>query len=317
MTINPDPSPYKDVIQAAVASLDKAIEISKAGNFVIPSTWLPGETWNSSEFAQLASSFAARLLVYSARNKQEDNTTDWNKVYTYAKNGIKKDFAPLADDVTWYSLYQTYSIYPGWAQVDMYVINLMDPSMPARWPASGKFSDMPNNGRATSADARLLSDFQYLSSCPFRAERGYYHFSSYRYKRIDTYIATWTEPMPEFRKAENDYFIAEAAARTNKVQEAADVMNTSARVTRGNLPLLPANQAQIIQAIHYERMVELMLSGMGIEYFQMRKENKLQKGSLLHFPIPGAQLEVMEMENYTFGGTTGVAGSDYSNGGWF
>jgi len=317
LTVNPDPSPYKDVVQAALASLDKAIEISKAGNFVIPSTWLPGEIWNSTEFAQLASSFAARLLVYSARNKQEDNATDWSKVYTYAKNGIKKDFAPLADDVTWYSLYQTYSVLPGWGQVDMYIINLMDPSMPARWAASGLFSDMPNNGKATSMDARLESDFQYLSSCPFRAERGYYHFSSYRYKRLDDYIDTWTEPMPVFRKAENDYFIAEAAVRTNKVQEAADVMNTSARVTRGNLPPLPANQAQIIQAIHYERMVELTLSGMGIEYFQMRKEDKLQKGSILHFPIPGAQLEVMEMENYTFGGTTGVAGTDYSNGGWF
>ncbi len=317
LTINPDPSPYKEVIKAAVASLDKAIEVSKAGNFVIPSSWLPGETWSSAEFAQLSSSFAARLLVYSARNKQDDNATDWSKVYNYAKAGIKKDFAPLADDVTWYSTYQTYSVYPGWGQIDMYVINLMDKNMPARWPASGLFSDMPNNGRATSADARLESDFQYLSSCPFRAERGYYHFSSYRYKRLDTYIATWTEPMPEYRKAENDYFIAEAAARTNKLQEAADILNSSARVTRGNLPPLAANQQQILQAVHYERMVELMLSGLGIQYFQMRKEDKLQKGSILHFPIPGAQLEVMEMDYYTFGGTTGVAGVDYSNGGWF
>jgi starch-binding outer membrane protein, SusD/RagB family len=317
LTVNPEASPYKDVIQAAVASLDKAIQISKGANFVIPSSWLPGEPWSSAEFAQLASSYAARLLVYSARNKADDTATDWNKVYTYAKGGIKKDFAPLADDITWYSTYQTYSVFSGWAQVDMYVINLMDPNMPARWPASGLFTDMPNNGKATSADKRLETDFQYLSSCPFRAERGYYHFSSYRYKRLDDYIATWTEPMPEFRKAENDYFIAEAAARTNKLQEAADVMNASARVTRGNLPPLAANQAQILQAIHYERMVELMLSGMGIEYFQMRKEGKLQKGSILHFPIPGSQLEVMEMDYYTFGGTTGVAGTDYSNGGWF
>jgi starch-binding outer membrane protein, SusD/RagB family len=92
--------------------------------------------------------------------------------------------------------------------------------------------------------------------------------------------------MPEFRKAENDYLIAEAALRTNKVQEAADVMNASARVTRGNLPPLPANEAQIAAAIHYERMVELMLTGMGNEYFQMRKESKLQPGTILHFPSP-------------------------------
>ena len=192
----------------------------------------------------------------------------------------------------------------------------MDPNMPAKFPASGLFEDLPNNGLATSADARLESDFEYLSSCPFRAERGYYHFSSYRYSRLDQYLTTWTEPMPVFYKAENDYLLAEAALRTNKVQEAADVMNGSARVTRGNLPPLPADAAQIASAIHYERMVELMLSGMGVQFFQMRKENLLQSGTILHFPIPGSQLDVMQMEYYTFGPGLGTAGVDYSNGGW-
>jgi hypothetical protein len=192
----------------------------------------------------------------------------------------------------------------------------MDPNMPAKFPNTGLFSDLPNSGKATSADARLESDYQYMSSCPFRAERGYYHFSSYRYSRLDQYLVTWTEPMPEFRKAENDYFIAEAALRTGKVQEAADVMNASARVTRGNLPALPADATQIAKAIHYERMVELMLSGMGVQYFEMRKEDLLQSGTILHFPIPGSQLEVMQMEYYTFGQGVGNAGADYSNGGW-
>jgi len=316
LTFAVEPSPYKDVIAAAVKSLDEAIAISKASTFTIPTEWLPGESWSNIEFAQLASSFAARLLVFSSRNKTEDNATDWNKVYTYAKNGIQKDFAPLADDITWYSLYQTYSVYAGWGFIDMYVINLMDPNMPANFPLSGSFDDLPNKGKATSVDARLESDYQYMSSCPFKPERGYYHFSSYRYKRLDQYLKTWTEPMPEFRKAENDYLLAEAAARTNKVAEAASVMNASARVTRGKLSPLAADQATILKAIHYERIVELMLSGMGIQYFQMRKENLLQKGTILHFPIPGAQLEVMQMDYYTFGATKGVAGVDYSNGGW-
>jgi len=310
------PSPYQDVLAAAVASMDKCIAICNSGSFTIPSDWLPGEPWNNTEFGQLASSFAARFLVYGSRNKSEDNAVDWTKVYNYAKNGIEKDFAPLADDITWYSLYQTYSVYDGWGQVDMYVINLMDPNMPAHFPSSGLFSDLPNNGQATSDDARLESDYEYMSSCPFRAERGYYHFSSYRYKRLDQYLATWTEPMPAFRKAENDYLLAEAALRTGKVQEAADVMNSSARVTRGNLPELPADETKIAAAIHYERMVELMLSGMGIQYFEMRKENLLQEGTVLHLPIPGSQLDVMQMDYYTFGPGEGVAGEDYSNGGW-
>ncbi|WP_163323111.1 RagB/SusD family nutrient uptake outer membrane protein [Draconibacterium mangrovi] len=309
-------SPYQDVIAAAINSLDACISICNSSSFTIPAEWLPGEAWTASEFAQLANSFAARFLVYSARNKSEDNSTDWNKVYSYASKGIEKDFAPLADDIVWYSTYQTYSIYGGWGQIDMYVINLMDPDMPAVFPSSGLFTDLPNNGLASSDDARLESDFEYLSSCPFRAERGYYHFSSYRYSRLDKYLETWTEPMPVFYKAENDYLLAEAALRTGSVQEAADIMNASARVTRGGLPELPADAAQIQEAIHYERMVELMLSGMGIQFFEMRKSDLLQSGTLLHFPIPGSQLEVMQMDYYTFGAGTGVAGEDYSNGGW-
>jgi hypothetical protein len=316
LAVEIETSPYNEVIAAALVSLDKCIAICNSGSFTVPAEWVPGDSWSSTEFGQLASSFAARFLVYSSRNKAQDDAVDWAKVYSYAKNGIQKDFAPLADDVTWYSLYQTYSIFSGWGQIDMYVINLMDPNMPATFPSSGLFTDLPDNGQATSADARLVSDYEYLSSCPFRAERGYYHFSSYRYSRIDEYISTWIEPMPVFRKAENDYFIAEAAAHTGKVQEAADVMNASARVTRGNLAPLPADAAQITAAIHYERMVELMLSGMGIQFFEMRKENLLQSGTLLHWPIPGSQLEVMQMDYYTFGPGVGVAGEDFSNGGW-
>ena len=48
----------------------------------------------------------------------------------------------------------------------------------------------------------------------------------------------------------------------------------------------------------------------------MRGLNLLQTGTLLHFPVPGASLDANSEEGYTFGGTTGEAGKDYSNGGW-
>jgi hypothetical protein len=48
----------------------------------------------------------------------------------------------------------------------------------------------------------------------------------------------------------------------------------------------------------------------------MRKENLLQAGTLLHFPIPGKALEAIPADYYTYGGTEGISGTDYSNGGW-
>ncbi len=315
---NSKTSSYKDVIDTAIVCLDRAIAICKSNIFTIPSEWLPGDTWNSNDFARLASSFAARLMVYSARNKNEDNGTNWDVVHAYAKNGIQKDFAPLGDRENWYSFYHIYSTFYGWVQTDMYIANMLDPAMPSRWVNADTWDALPApvTSHRDGVDDRIFTDFQYLSSCPFRPERGYYHFSCYRYKRLDQYVDTWTGPMPEFRKTENDYLLAEAATRVGKVQEAADIMNASARATRGGLPALPANEADIMKAIHHERMVELMISGSGIQYFQMRKENKLQKGTPLHFPIPESQLDIMKMDYYTFGGTTGIPGADYSTGGW-
>lgn len=308
--------PYSTVIAEALVSLDKCIALCSSNTFSLPADWIPGDAYDNVSLGELANSMAARLLVYSARNVAENTSTDWQKVYDYASKGIQMDFAPLADDVKWYSLYQTYPIYPGWGQTDMRIINMMDPSMNSRWPDTG-YDGLPNNGEATSADARLASDFEYIDDCGFKPERGLYHFSSYRYSRLDTYLSTWTEPMPDFRVAENDLFIAEALANLNREAEAAVIINAGSRVVRGTLAPVAASKADILNAVFYERNIELMLSGIGIQYFDMRRNDKLQKGTLLHFPVPASQLEVMLMPFYTFGATTGVAGQDYSNGGWF
>lgn len=325
LTVHINVSPWKDMINESLRSLEKAIDICNTNVFTLPSEYLPGEQWNSEELGRLASSFAARILVFSARNKSDDNQTDWARVYDYSANGIEKDFAPLADDVLWYSIYHSYANYSGWTQTDMYVVNMMDPSMPSRWVDEETWFLVQNPvmSHTEGVDDRIFTDYQYLSSCPFRRDRGYYHFSCYRYKRLDQYLHTWTEPMPEFRKVENDYLLAEAAARTGRLQEAAGIINASPRTTRGGLPPVPATAEAVAAAIHHERMVELMSSGPGIQFFQMRKEDLLQAGTPLHFPIPEAQLLIMGMDYYTFGGTegteegtAGAPGIDYSIGGW-
>jgi len=98
---------------------------------------------------------------------------------------------------------------------------------------------------------------------------------------------------------------------------AAGIINAGERVTRGHLAPVAANATEVEAAIFYERNVELHCTGYGVEFFTMRKADKLQPGTPLHLPIPGSQLEVNIMEYYTFGAGTGVAGQDYSNGGWF
>jgi hypothetical protein len=156
-----------------------------------------------------------------------------------------------------------------------------------------------------------------MSSCTFRVERGYYHFSCYRCSRFDDYESTWTTPLPYFRKAENDLLKAEALFHQPNLAGAAAIINAGERVTRGGLAPIGATAAEVENAIFYERNIELFCTGLGVEFFTMRKADKLQPGTPLHLPIPGAQLDVNLMDNYTFGPGVGVAGQDYSNGGWF
>lgn len=307
---------YSEVITEALVSLDKCIALCGSDTFSIPADWIPGAAYDNVSFGQLANSMAARLLVYSARNSSENSAIDWQKVYGYASKGIKMDYAPLADDDKWYSYYQTYPVYPGWGQIDMRIINLMDPEMNSRWPETS-YAGLPNGGVATSSDARLLADFEFVGDCSFKPERGLYHFSSYRYSRLDTYLETWTEPMPDFRVAENDLFLAEALVNLNREGEAATIINAGSRVVRGGLGAVAVTKSDIVDAIFYERDIDLMLSGIGIQYFDMRRRDMLQKGTPLHLPVPASQLEVMLMPFYSFGATVGVAGQDYSNGGWF
>lgn len=309
--VGEEPADHITAMAFAIEKLDEAIAIAKNSSFDVPTEWFPGNSMNSADLAALMSSFGARFLVMNARNSSEKQSIDWTKVQGYAANGIDTDFSILHDDVNWYDLFKTYLVYPGWARIDLYVINLMDPSYPDYWPASATI--LPE---ATSDDARLASDFQYLNSQSFRPERGTYHYSSYRYSRWDDYISQWTIPTIELAVSENDLYLAEAYVNLNQLGSAADIINSGTRSTRGELPNIPATETEINAAIHYERLVELGLNSSGLVFYEMRKEDLLQEGTLLHFPIPGQALQAIPAEYYTYGGTSGVAGEDYSTGGW-
>jgi hypothetical protein len=49
----------------------------------------------------------------------------------------------------------------------------------------------------------------------------------------------------------------------------------------------------------------------------MRRRIMLQKGTILHYPVPGKELETLGLENYTYGGESNADGINTSNGKWF
>jgi hypothetical protein len=303
-------SSYADAMTFALGKLDEAIAIATANGITFSTDIFPGGA--GVDAVKYMNSLGARYLVGNVRNSTQKAAIDWTRVLGYAQKGITQDFEIYMDDVTWYDLIpKTYLVYPGWARVDMRVINMMDPATPDYWEDGVTFQ-----AESTSADARLASDYGYLSSNNFRPERGQYHYSSYRYSRYDDYITIWTINVTEYSKSENDMYMAEAMAHLGDVSGAAGVINAGTRVSRGNLAPVASVLQDVKDAIHYERMVEFAFTAPFIGFCEMRKENLLQPGTLLHFPVPGKALESIPAEYYTLGGTDGVAGEDYSTGGW-
>jgi hypothetical protein len=307
-------SSYQEMLKQAIESLDKCIQICENNSFTVEDTWINGSSYSSEELGQLANSFAARLLVYGSRNKKENDLVDWTKVLNYANKGIQRDLAPYMDNANWKCWYKYYTVRPGWARIDCRIINLMDERYPWRFPDDG----IPPS-KAQSDDSRLNTDFKYVSTNNMKPERGYYHFSNYEYSRYQYAISVHEGEVVDFSMNENDLFKAEANAELGNLSEAINIINSGSRTSRGGLAPLPANTSKenLMKALFYERDIDLIQTGFGIAFFDMRRRDMLQIGTMLHFPIPAKELMVLGMPEYTFGGVSNADGINVSNGGWF
>lgn len=311
--------PYSDVATAAVGYLDSAIAYCNT-SFTVPANWLGAEAdFTNEDLKKLCNTYAARILAYTPRNKTMLAAVNWAKVKTYADAGITKDFNVVNDNyVNWYDEAGDYLTYSGWGVTDMYVVNMMDASQPQHWDNLSTFPTPPPS--TNPQDKRLNSDFEYVASNWFAPARGYYHFSSYRSSRYDAFYVNADGPKPNIMKAENDMLRAEARiyAASPDLAGAAAIINAGTRTSRGQLPAVSAVLANLIQAIHQERHVEMYTTGMGLQFFEMRKLNLLQKGTPLHFPLPAKTLQTfgLPLPYYTYGTVANADGINTSNAGW-
>ena len=320
--LNPTLVPYTDIMDHAVSKLEDVVSITNSNSFTLDEGVISTDrVVNATVLGQLAHSFIARFLSYAPRNASQNEQVDWAAVKSHAQNGVDYDFVIQADGKApwegseWYNEGLVYLVYPGWGRVDLRVINMMDDNYPAHTEDD---TDYPAPVESEVEDERLLTDFEYLSSNNFRSERGYYHFSNFRFSRMDEYIGSFDIQIPEIMKAEVDLLLAEAHMHLGEYTQAASIINNGPRVTRGNMDPIAPNEQAIKDAIHHERMVETLLTGVGNEYFEMRKNDLLQEGTILHFPLPAKILEILGKPKpfYTFGGVANADGVNTSDGGW-
>ena len=327
-------------LQMGLDQINKSIEIFENNDFVIPDTWINGHPYTSSELAQIAHSYAARLMVYSARNKTQAAAVNWTEVVNHIDNGIQgsssacgsSDFSVTSDGRSgnWMAWAKYYMARDDWGKIDMRIVNMIDPTLPANWPGTSSTEQLPNQGIITTIDKRANGDDEdgvkdYFVYKPEnnRPERGHFRWSSYRCAKYDEWIdGEFYGEVPLMTVAEMQTLKAEALLHLGNIAEAINIINDGTRTNIGGLPDLPATatKEEVADAIQYERNMELTLIGMGIEYFDMRRHDQLQDGSLLHFPVPAQQLEVEGIPFYTFGGINpqyGIPGEDVAIDGWY
>lgn len=317
-----DFSSYPEVVDFALASLDSAIAVSDRNSFTLPDGFIRGYAITSSDLAAIASGYAARILISSPRNGLDNLRNDWDKIEYYAKHAWTQDLAPDTDNQDWRDETKKNGAFPEWAAVDLRIMHLMDTHYPARWPADNVSWNTDNGIAPDSAyfqsdDARAATDFQWVGD--FKPELPYYLNSLYRLSRYDDWLASFQGPSPELTVTETDLIRAEAAVMLNRPADAIAIINNGTRTQRGMLQPLDAgaDNFTILSAIFYERDIELMFTGTGISFFDMRRRDMLQTGTPLHFPVPATDLELLEMNVYTFGGVENADGVNTSSGGWF
>lgn len=301
---------YSAMAEFAVAKLEEAASIADANDFTLPDTYINGVEISSTDFAKLARTIAAQALVLNARTPEEVATTDWNKVLELTAGGIDYDLAPIGDGNLWYDDNKLVSggalangvVGNTWARVDMKLLNLMDPDYPTSYPA-----DASNPGMVNTEDERIETDFIYREQVYYPQDRGVYRFSNYVHNRYASDFTAWTgRPMPALLKAENDLMRAEALIRTggSKTEAAALINNT--RVDRGGLAPLTGSEsdAVMLDAVKYEKMIELLNTWGGRELAEARRwPGYMRDGAFRQLPIPAAELVLLDIPIYTFGGS--------------
>ena len=317
-------TPYDQLINIAVEKLNECINLSNSNSFDIPESWWPGNHFNQDDLSKLANSYAARFLACKARTPEERAAADWVLIKNYAQNGINKDFGIYCDGENWWSGIHGLASSNTWCRADYKLIGPAD--------TSGNYQNWletpvhernhifihTDDQRITGSDS--ISDgscFAYYGRSPFRADRGTYHFSYYHCKRfLDYYKAGYVGYAPIFSVAENNLLQAEAELRLGNSQGAADIINLT-RVSEGGLtPATTSNigdpsdhryvHGSLWAMLKYEKGIETCQKNVGVAWFDRRGWGELPKGTILHFPIPGSELELMMLPNYSFGGYGGA-----------
>ena len=303
-------STYGEMIASGLEDLEDVLS-STPSNYEL--RLYEGYSINRDDFIKLVNTYMVKFIMGKARTAAE--TVDYAKALTHANNGITENFNPPAKQNILFNNGQDWMAYTlsggaGYIPVDQKIPYLAanDPvAQPADYP-----TDTSVLGEATSSDPRFAQYFGFTTDFGYlNPSRGRELFSNYFHKRFKTANNRNVDGYSTdiFSLAELQYLKAEAQYKSGDLAGAASTLNASPRNTAGNITT-SANDAEIKKALLYEYAIELHLNGsLGNNYFFMRRNDLLQKGTPTHYPVPASELEITGDTPYSFGSESN-AGQD-------
>ncbi|MGH7476484.1 MAG: RagB/SusD family nutrient uptake outer membrane protein [Longimicrobiales bacterium] len=346
-----EPVDYNALMDAAFGYFNEAITLSGQGSFTIPTTWLADDVTSDElariAHSQMARFRAA--VARTPQERQAVNwasvisdvgagiTSDWIQ-----------DQDP---DIGWYNQVVTYSTFPGWTQVSYFVYGMADqagnyqrwldlpildksPTLPDGTPALIITPDLRFPQGSTVAEQEdnpgtlLQIPGWGIAGVWARPDRGTWRWSYYwpananqeAYIQFDGSYDYPEISVAEMRllEAEANYWMgnhAEAANLVNVTRTAAGLNATDAAGTNTScVPKLPDGTCgDLLEMLKWEKRMEVNRVGLfgAPWFFDSRGWGDLYAGTYLQFPIPCAELQVLEMlPCYTFG-----AGNEFASPG--
>jgi hypothetical protein len=331
--ITPIYSPYTDVMTAAIAMLKTSIAISDTATFTIPPVgWVPGLTLTNKDLARLGHTYIARFMAYVPRSATERAAVNWNEVITQSDAGITADFAPIGTPGVFEDLYKQRAarlrtvIPSDFMRGNGWLIGPSDSTDAFKtWVATPVGTRTAFQVR--TKDRRIQGPtgvgskgkyFGYDANISFySAARGLYNASYYAFYHYGTGTSYQSGPLVALTRTELDLLKAEALIRLNRAAEALPLINKT-RVPNGELPAVDINGppdqpgcvprkptggcGSLWDALKYEKRIEEAGVDGQVAMWDARGWGTLAQNTFLNLPIPGRELEVVRMPNYTNGG---------------
>jgi hypothetical protein len=329
----PNYVPYTDVMAAAITMLKASIAISDTATFTLPNVgWVPGLTLTNKDLSRLAHTYIARFTAYLARSTTERAAVNWNEVITQVDQGITADFAPIGTPGVFEDLYKQRAarlrtvIPSDFMRGNGWLIGPSDST-----DAFKNWVALPVSQRTAfqvrTKDRRIQGPtgvgskgkyFGYDANISFySAARGLYNASYYAFYHYGTGTSYQNGPLVALTRTELDLLKAEALIRLNRAAEAIPLINKS-RVANGELPPVdingPPDQAGCVprkptggcgslwDALKYEKRIEEAGVDGQVAMWDARGWGTLATNTFLNLPIPGRELEIERLPNYTNGG---------------